>query len=728
MNCLIALVALAGGSHAEPVPVLGQEGALSAKVTFEARAASADRVLEALSEACGTRLTCSTAVAKEVLAVKVREAPLSELMDRIATAASAVWRREGSSYRLIRTQEIEKREREAHFQARLEAIRKAQEALRERIAKLPPFDTEEARQIGIQAQVLVDRARQERENLGQSFWNQQQALGDRLPSGRLAMRLAALLDPAILASELGPTKIAFSLRPNRMQKPLPKQAEHALAEFARESAVMLDAQPQRPNADDVYSFGPALFNYFRPVQTADASPARLVVQARSWSWAGHSYSVTAYVANSSGRILAEPEFTLQSEQAAPGGASVPAAKQGEPDIELSPLSKELSEKIRRLVDSSNFAGRPALSPGLKEVFLHPESRDVGELVATDAAFAIANSNGTNLVACLTDVFSLYSVWMLGTGTVKPSQVSSELGSTRTGMSERTVGGWTLLRPARPYESRLQKADRAALGRLLREAAQMDRVSIDAMAQYALTCQLDPDQTIAIPLLMVVAPEGSRDVGNSNWETLKLHGSLTPGQRRVLASGGRLQYPQLSPMQKALVERIVYVTGDMIHEARGAQPMYDGDTRIYSHHTLLRLPTERFPDGLPIGTALRLSVRSETALYLKGTLDGRPASRETTPEGYAYRLFELESPRGQSWEQKWEFTEFRCGEKTTYDYAIELGEGRELGLRLSESGSKSAPVSSHEKLPPEVLAKIQAQLKTLRDAAKKNPPPPGRLAP
>src|SRR5688572_96530 len=81
---------------------VGDEPALSTKVTFDYLAMPAGRLIPLLSEESGIPLLCSNAVARDVLLLTCRDAPLKEVMDRIAYVAGAEWVKFDGGFRLTR--------------------------------------------------------------------------------------------------------------------------------------------------------------------------------------------------------------------------------------------------------------------------------------------------------------------------------------------------------------------------------------------------------------------------------------------------------------------------------------------------------------------------------------------------------------------------------------------------------------------------------------------------
>src|SRR4051812_24561604 len=85
------------------------------KVTLTQPAAPAVKVLAALSKASGETLQCSTQTAPDILVLQLKDVPLAEAMKRIADADDASWEREGSVWRLVRTDADRRAERERHI-------------------------------------------------------------------------------------------------------------------------------------------------------------------------------------------------------------------------------------------------------------------------------------------------------------------------------------------------------------------------------------------------------------------------------------------------------------------------------------------------------------------------------------------------------------------------------------------------------------------------------------
>src|SRR5262249_12776723 len=91
----------------------------TALVRFSEPAMPAERLLSDLSKRTGVRLECAPEVRDDVVLLDVNQVPLVQVMDRIAEATDARWRRTGTTWRLERPEQIveEEQKREVHARA-----------------------------------------------------------------------------------------------------------------------------------------------------------------------------------------------------------------------------------------------------------------------------------------------------------------------------------------------------------------------------------------------------------------------------------------------------------------------------------------------------------------------------------------------------------------------------------------------------------------------------------
>ena len=107
---------------------------LSQKVTFEAAGVPAKRMLAELGAQTKVQLETAPQTAAEVLVVRAKDVPLSNLMAQIAKATTGVWRQEGTIYRL----EADTAGRQAEARAELLARTKEMQKAIDKLIKPPP--------------------------------------------------------------------------------------------------------------------------------------------------------------------------------------------------------------------------------------------------------------------------------------------------------------------------------------------------------------------------------------------------------------------------------------------------------------------------------------------------------------------------------------------------------------------------------------------------------------
>jgi hypothetical protein len=588
----------------------GQEA--SPKVTFTMRAARAERVLAELGKAANLTLTTSPQTADEVMVISATDVPLSDLLAKIATAASAEWRQEEGGYRLVPATGMRTREEQEALNARIAAIRKS---INDVLAKKKP-----SKPAGKDA---AGKAGADEED---SFPG---TVGDTT-----VYEIAARTDLAAIAALANGERVVFSTQPTRMQRRFSGDITGLINTFIAEhnKQVANNGDPTNdPEMEKLPSFIREMAGRMsKPI--GQVSKALFVVSRMGLGMFGMTQAELRLY-DPSGKV----SFTVPANIRMPGSgieammetlAITPKDPKEKPatvtPVELSPDSKAFMETF-----SSGGMGALRglkMTTDIRTKIYRPDQYDPLSYLPTDEVLALAKKQNRPVVAVLPDdAVSLVTNMM---PSQKPTVEQFEKRLAGAGES-RIVSdaAWLIIKPVRPAEARANRLDRAALTRLLGAALEKGVVSLDDVAAYSLKAPSPLEGGLGSLYVMFLVPGAfSQSMsGFTNWEALRFYGSLDVGARQNLAQGGRIPFSVLTSYQQEQVRKMAFgsmpaLEVDEPGKKDDGMPMFmrafmgggGGDYRTE--------PTELLPNGLTGNGFVELKLSNE------------PFASAVTPEG------------------------------------------------------------------------------------------------
>lgn len=604
-----------------PVSVASQETPTgpntSVRLNFEQRAAPVPTVLENLSRASGVRLTSVPAVASEIVVVRVEDATLQSVMDRIARVTSGEWVRDGNGFRLQADTSSRRSEETADIASRAEEIRRAIDELRR------------AEQNPTAAAGPLETVRVLQRGTGSSA------------AANAAVQFLSAVDPRLIAQMPDASRIVFSTNPTRMQRPLPGNVNQIVGdliaahnrEVASRSAD--STGPANPVMERLRSMG--LFPVNRPIQ---APPAKVVLAISN-----NGFGVGALVAelklfDQEGAVILRGQQLLNLNRGILSTAlgNNPAATRPTPPtfegedapLRFSPETTEFAGVFGRAA-----AGTTTLSRGLEEKLLRPDLYDPLAFAPSEGLILSSKAKGWNLVGNLPDSMAGGLAQLeqtLAPGAASPTTVHQFLARTFVApdVTAAVSDGWLTVEPKNPAESRRERVDRRALAALIGEARRTGTPSLDAIAAYAVHNRPPLQTPAATTHLILMAPNAlslGLQGGMLDWNMLRFWGSLTQSQRDTLYRGGTIAFGQLNPSQRANLERVLFGPNAGLRAERGEGVILRNLPGIVQNVMNLPArdfreePTEIMPAGLPGMGSISASARVEPVAYPAGTSAG-----------------------------------------------------------------------------------------------------------
>jgi hypothetical protein len=570
----------------------------AAKISISLPATRLVNLLPILSEKLGLKLEAGGDVRDQVVILNVHDVEPDELLERIAHVACAEWSEANGRRTLARSLALK---------AKLAAddARRMTEGFARGLAKLPATDTPFDGQV---ASTLIDELKSvadfrpqtdgERKTASVRLWR----IRNTLPTMRLAVDLIRDLGPSALASmRMGET--VLSDKPTKMQGRLGPSATRFLERFAREQnawAARVATLPEGVlSADNRTPLDPRL-----TAQSITGTP-RVLLKIRRYSVESPMLETSLVIVDGSGKIR--------------GFDSVSVGGQFEsetPDQSLKPLladptriafSAEVVEMGTAMLGPQRDAKEISQTPGLLAAVLDPERVDPLSRSWFDGFRWIADRHRLNLVAWVPDSFFMTTPAAVGAYSGGSPFTVATAANHASGSEKMTIeGGWLLSRPEWPTASLASHTDRAVLARLTRLVHKTPYPSLEAIVSAVGTSE-SPRSFMAE--YCSIAQPARRSFGFDllyRLPVMRLVTSLTASQRQAVLRGESLSLSSFSAPVRANLARCFF-------DASSGSRTYSG--RSPGSATLESEPTEAYPNGLPLNTAVRI-VNTKT-LFLSG---------------------------------------------------------------------------------------------------------------
>ncbi len=582
-------------------------------VTVTIRAARLPTVLQELSRA--SKLTLEAAPAAlipcDVLAIRVSEMPIGEVMKRVATVTACTWRQTNGVYRLMPDSALRRKQAQSEAQKKVASFEKD---LKEKVDSIRKADAA-AKQAASGAKATKDAPSQE---MGMPHDDGERAI----------VQLLLSLNRTGIANMSKGDRTVYSTNPTHMQLALPGTASQIVQQYV-----------VAHNANNVYAgMAPdALFDgaekvpqYIRDMmkrQTSkitNATKALLIVSRQSLMdqivCELRVYDGKGVTVASETQSFGNSEMMMGGLQAATAGDApkgAAAAPATSTPIELSDDSKAFA----KLDLSSMTSGTFKIEPALFEKLGRPDITDPLSFSDTDALFSVAKALKLPLVANIPDT----SMSLFGFGGEKSTTIESEIASLEKDgpMQRLTDPGWLSVQPRTPEQARAVRLNRVAMATLVQAGRTRGSVSLDEMSTFALSVDDPMDGGLAMLYTLLFVPGSmspSMMMGTSNWSMLRFYGSLSGPERQAVQRGGRMSFAFMQPSQLALVSRMVFGADGHLEVVRAGEKPAEDDYfgRITSMFVgggsggrdYLEEPTEVLPDGLRNDGFLQASSKVE----------------------------------------------------------------------------------------------------------------------
>jgi hypothetical protein len=687
-----------------------RQGGLDKPVTFTCAATPASVAIHQISEQSATQLTVAAPIADEMLVLRFKDVPLRVAMDKIASAATGEWTRTEAGYQLTRPSSLI---RQIEHEQRAKRIALVRKAMAERVKSFGQFNATLVRAY-FDALSKLDGGSQDRaDGRGDDVQGKNRLPEVTEPNERFATRILSDLSSEELADLSGSERTVFSTSPTPMQRALGASALGHVLEFIQEEKIWEKELPDGMGGgaatttggggageqmDERMFMGWAAIN--KPVQRV------LMIVQPDWDYA--ALSIQFKICDSAGNVMAgsSTSLDLRGDESEPQIPDKKKADDQSPQTKPAPLI--LSPSAQELNAFLSLRNRPGLvstrlkfSPELLDLLTHPETHDPLALYPSEPILKVAEAKELNVAMCIDDDYFALAEFPIGSADQLLDTISTW---------SKPEKGWLVGRPINLLHPRHES--RKALGVFLRSCQKAGRIDLESLGGYAQGVP-EFESSLGDSMSRVLFP--LQRTGGGDWIYVRLFGSLNASQRDVLAHGGKLPLSTMTSNQIATVSKIVYRSEVQVLGANpGPGAQVQDSVPVSATMFLLSEPTQLLPAGIDLGISLSMIQNSDRVIFATASVGSQPIStRILTEQRVASSLLAVEHRGGGT------------GNSITYGYAMGDRQTFQLTLNLprrcSDSGTLSDSVmdpggsGSVDKLPADVLQRINDRLVTMRKA-------------
>jgi len=547
------------------IQIATAQAADPATITFRHPAAQVKVVLAALSKAVGKQYDAVPSLWNEYVIVDVKNAKLSDLLERIARVTDSEWHETSAGLILNHSPALvsatEKRER----QERREAIAKKLEEN----AKGLSFDygSEEAKKMLSEVQPEPD------ESTDYSVYLKNHLKIEKAsPNNRLLVRMLYAIGPDAIASVDVGDRVTFSTRPNKMQLPIPNGTS-LLRLYANElsaASAALDRYGVGPNR---YEFGGWRRNPKSPL------PVKVdVTVSNRAEMFGQGMTVRMTLLGPKPQMLGTSNLSLgaidmesMSDFSKPDPNADP--KESAFPLKLCPQSEAFMKVIKSATGFDGESPETGMRPMVRDtkeadLLRRPDLNEPLSMLVSDVLFSLADYHKANLVAAVPDdsaltLAALFEGQLAGIG--PHMQVLRKVMS----IPSKPVDGWIEARPKEHGVARLIRLDRLSLASVTNRDLDQDNKSSEVFAKFCASGSVNPQVNLLTVFCFIFSLRSAEFSFASDMSSWRLYGKLGPTQRTALWQGQRIPFGLLTPDQTRALR--AFLVGDSAFEDAPSSP-------------------------------------------------------------------------------------------------------------------------------------------------------------
>jgi len=497
-----------------------------------------------------------------------------------------------------RRSDQQRAERNREYALDVERFSTSIQKVSDEIKNMPGWSAAEAENLARRAEGLM---RDYRPSAPLSNWFQSASeITKQAPTGRIMKQISGLLDPKELASLPLFYKTVWSSNPTAMQRQLPREIWPCIEQFWQGQAEWSAAADRHNLNDPVANLGNYWLGGFSDSreQSGKGIGKVLLSATRSTPGGGVSLEFSAY--DERGSRIGQSSMTLgEGFDGYMGAMKEDPASQGERMIQFDGESKMLLSAL----GGSGRPGQPIPADLLSRV-ARADLNDPLSYLISPALIQSAEIKGVNMVACLPDS-AVYGSLMGRGGDVHVNQILTRLSFFQT--TYEIKDGWLVVKPSRPNEARVFRADRTVLAKYLQRLSSGKPLIMEEAGYFAARF---PDRVAnSLPQQMARFFPGQQN-DSYNQEMLRLYGLLTQEQKQRMVNGG-LPLKALTQVELDQVGRMIYgASPSLQYRMQIGQPGRSGPQQsdwMLFNTGLLHEATESLPTGIPPQASIKVQV-------------------------------------------------------------------------------------------------------------------------
>lgn len=670
---------------------------LAVDISFETRATTVDKALDALSAQNNVKIKAVGPIARQVVVIKVTKQPIEVFLKHLSTVLSAsVTQRDG----VIEVSENGNAIKAEEDAERARAAKQFAKSIAEQTKEInaPSLSEDEFHKSLTELKRLMEQVRNNPDDPDGKLYEQTDRLRETMPTTLLVRRLVATIPPAELAAIQTDRRVVYATNPTRMQKPFNATAQKVLAQYATEYTRIASAINRFPKEQQEDFLG--LIGTYQ----AKGAPTKVILGCTRY--AGDNLAIEAQVLDNQGRVISSGSTSLvgslQSEESA--GTKAEEGAKNEKGLQVSEESKVYFALMSRGIEGG-VGGIDVIQEPLRSKVLNPETHDPLSFGITDLLLGAAADRNQPMIVVLPDSAQTIDL----NGSPKASDLFSQLRVSEQVIVD-TVDGWLVGKPFHAADARNRRLSRSAYGNLVRSISKSGRVGLSDLTSFAMSQRVNPGYD-SFYIMNLYALFGSAMAGYdlSAWEALKFYGYLGETTRKSM-EGKFVAFGSLPRDAQDEIATLVYKQSSL-----GFNGAFEVPTDGTGDGTSMPCmdPTERLPNGIPGDAKVQVNTTIEAVVI--------PTTGFAYPMGAAELASTMamqERPDLFPWAQENRIGEkFRTSTRSFYDFAFEFGQGASQAIQLWDFQGTSRDPITVAQLPAEFKTQYEASLKEMRESYK-----------
>lgn len=681
-------------------------------MTYEGRAERVPVLLANLSADFKMKFDAAPQFANEVVLVSVKNQPTQTVLNHVAKLTGGRWEKmNGGGLRLVVDNEARSTRDRQVLEAKVAKLRKS---VIEQVDATSRFDipTDVPTPAGTTAPVPAEKPQK-----------LTQAQIDEMLAGQPIPRILTEMDLVPIARMRPGERLVYSSHPNRLQRPLPPSAAKYLAAYVKSHNTNVSAAPDAVDdqMSEMMKSMPPEFKEMMARQRRKINGYAKAILIIGYAARLDNQSAELRLYDQSGMVVASEQgsvgqawYTDFAAEMAEATGKAPAGAEKNTPVVYS-ADTEAFQKLQPNLSETQEKTVPAIDAATRARLLDVTATDPLSLGVTDELLAIAKADKRPIIASLSDS----NPGFLGSFFASGKSIESVRGSIDKG----TVHQWVkddvflLIRPADPESSRALRADRIGLARLLKSATPAGLVRLNELAMFAGKNSDCRTNSVVSPYFTVFAPSvaGGPMGSQADWQMLRFYGRINPiiGQR--LANGDAVP---LASFDIQPVDAMVFGMPTKLRADRGKpaskfnflDSLADFGGMGTGGIDYKDEPTEVLANGFPSDSVVKVNVINEPFLAMKpGEKSqlglGSIGVDEMALFQYMMGIKEVSAMMRASMPK---MPTMVRGERTMYEFTIQLGEGLFVKQTLTDDVMPANPTAM-------TLGQYPADMQKLIDA-------------